>query len=91
LIFKGSHKKLKISNDLKGFKDLTAWLEKQNILHLKACMEATGSYGEEIADYLYKQGHEVHVVNPACIKAFAKTKLNRHKTDEVDSLLIAEY
>lgn len=23
LIFKGSHKKLKISNDLKGFKDLT--------------------------------------------------------------------
>jgi transposase len=91
LIFKDSSKKLKISNDLKGFKDLTAWLEKQNIPHLKACMEATGSYGEEIADYLYEQGHDVHVVNPACIKAFAKSKLNRHKTDEVDSLLIAEY
>lgn len=91
LIFKDSSKKLKISNDPKGFKDLTAWLEKQNILHLKACMEATGSYGEEIADYLYEQGHDVYVVNPACIKAFAKSKLNRHKTDEVDSLLIAEY
>jgi transposase len=91
LTFNGSLKRLKISNDANGFKELTAWLKKENVTHLKACMEATGSYGERIADYLYEQGNEVHVVNPACIKAFAKSKLNRHKTDEVDSLLIAEY
>lgn len=91
LILNGSHKKLKISNDPKGFQDLTTWLKKENINQLKACMEATGSYGEGIADYLYEQGHEVHVVNPACIKSFAKSKLNRHKTDQVDSFLIAEY
>jgi transposase len=91
LILNGSYKKLKISNDCKGFQALTAWLKKEKVDQVKACMEATGSYGEGIADYLYEQCHEVHVVNPACIKAFAKSKLNRHKTDEVDSFLIAEY
>ncbi len=40
---------------------------------------------------LYNQGHQVHVVNPACIKAFAKSKLKRYKTDKVDALFIAEY
>jgi transposase len=54
-------------------------------------MEATGRYGEKVADYLYECGHDVHVINPACIKAFTKSKLSRHKTDEVDALLIAEY
>ncbi len=54
-------------------------------------MEATGRYGEKVAEYLYSQEHQVHVVNPVCIKSFAKSKLSRHKTDEVDALLIAEY
>jgi len=31
------------------------------------------------------------VVNPACIKAFAKTNLSRNKTDSADALLIANY
>jgi transposase len=91
LLFEGKYKKYKISNDLKGFERLTDWFKSQGIYQVKACMEATGSYGEKIADYLYEQGLQVHVVNPACIKAFGKSKLNRHKTDEVDSLLIAEY
>lgn len=91
LFLEGSFKKRKISNDLKGFKELTDWLNKQCINRIKACLEATGKYGEEISDYLYNQGHQVHVVNPVCIKAFAKSKLSRHKTDEVDALLIAEY
>jgi transposase len=91
LLFEGSYKKCKITNDLKGFKELTNWLKAQGASQVKACMEATGSYGEMIADYLYEQDHQVHIVNPACIKAFAKSKLSRHKTDEVDALLIAEY
>lgn len=30
-------------------------------------------------------------MNPSCINAFAKSKLSRHKTDRVDSMIIAEY
>jgi hypothetical protein len=76
---------------MQGFKKLTEWLESQGISHVKACMEATGRYGEKVADYLYECGHDVHVINPSCIKAFARSKLSRHKTDDVDALLIAEY
>lgn len=54
-------------------------------------MEATGSYGKSLADFLYNNNHEVSVVNPSCINAFAKSKLSRHKTDKVDSMIIAEY
>ena len=36
-------------------------------------MEATGSYGQSFADFLYSNGSEVSVVNPSCISAFAKS------------------
>lgn len=54
-------------------------------------MEATGNYGRSLADFLYNNNHEVSIVNPSCINAFAKSKLARHKTDKVDSMIIAEY
>ncbi|AIL13643.1 hypothetical protein IM40_09360 (plasmid) [Candidatus Paracaedimonas acanthamoebae] len=79
LLLHTSYKKYKVSNNIKGFIGLTKWLQAQGIEQVKACMEATGSYGEKLADYLYEQGHQVHIVNPACIKAFARSKLSRHK------------
>jgi transposase len=54
-------------------------------------MEATGNYSAAIADFLYNLGYEVNVVNPFCIKSYAKSKLTIHKTDTVDAKLIAEY
>lgn len=54
-------------------------------------MEATGNYGKPFADFLYYNNHEVSVINPSCINAFAKSKLSRHKTDKIDSMIIAEY
>jgi transposase len=62
------HKKYKITNDMQGFKKLTEWLESQGISYVKACMEATGRYGEKVAGYLYECGHDVHVINPTCIR-----------------------
>jgi transposase len=53
LLINNKYQKRKVSNDLKGFKSVTEWLNSQGISRIKACMEATGSYGEEIADYLY--------------------------------------
>ena len=66
-------------NNLTGFKTLSLWLIKQDITHLQACMEATGTYGDELASYLYDQGFEVSVVNPAQIKSFSGAQLNRAK------------
>jgi transposase len=31
-------------------------------------MEATGRYGEDLANFLYVFGHQVSIVNPAQIK-----------------------
>jgi transposase len=91
LIIGDASKKAKFSNDSKGFKDLYSWLSQLGITQVKACMEATGSYGEQLADFLHSKGFDTNVVNPLCIKAYAKSKLSRHKTDEVDAMLIVEY
>jgi transposase len=81
----------KIDNNQQGFKTLIQWLQKHKVTKVTACMEATGSYSKSFADFLYSNGHEVSVVNPTCINAFAKSKLSRHKTDKADSMIIAEY
>ena len=80
-----------ISNDIQGFKCFAKWLKTHKIQKVKACMEATGKYSLDFADYLLSQKHEVSIINPACINAFAKSKLSRHKTDKVDSKIITEY
>ncbi len=75
-------------NSDKGFKSLTKWLKQKKISTLKVCMEATGNYSNNIAEFLYESGNEVHVVNSVCIKSFAKSKLIRTKTDAVDALIM---
>jgi transposase len=79
------------ANNASGFEQLSTWLAKRHIQQVHACLEATGTYGEALALYLFKAGHIVSVVNPAIIKAFAKTEMTRTKTDKSDSSLIARY
>jgi transposase len=45
-------------------------------------MEATGAYSQPLADFLVAKGYSVSVVNPAKIKAYAKSELSRAKTDK---------
>lgn len=80
-----------ITNDNSGFIKFSKWIAKYKITKIKACMEATGAYSISFANYLYSKEHNVSIVNPVCINAFAKSKLSRHKTDKIDSLIIAEY
>lgn len=54
-------------------------------------MEATNRYWEELARYLYAQGHVVSVVNPSRIRDYARSKLLRNKTDKLDADLIADF
>lgn len=74
-----------------GFAQLSAWLSKHKVGHAHACLEATGAYGEALTTYLHDAGHEVSVVNPAQIKAYAQSRLARAKTDKADSALIAQF
>ena len=78
-------------NTLDGFENLSNWLLKQGITRVSACMEATGSYGDALATYLYDQGFTVSVVNPAQIKSFSGAQLKRAKTDKADAKLIAQF
>ena len=74
-----------------GFKQLQKWLKKKKATLVWACMEATGRYGDELAFFLHQQGHQVSVVNPARIKKYADSQLQRNKTDQLDARLIADF
>jgi transposase len=74
-----------------GFDAMTAWLTRQGVSQGHAVMEATGTYGEDLALYLYHAGHRVSVVNPARIKAFGQSELQRNKNDRMDAASIARF
>lgn len=78
------------SNDKNGYKVFSKWLDKHTS-QAWVCMEATGHYSELIAEYLVSIGIKVSVVNPLQIKSFARAKLSRNKTDQLDAKLIATY
>jgi transposase len=78
-------------NTAPGFLQLSAWLQKQKVERVHACMEATGTYGEALATYLFEAGHQVSIINPALIKAYAQSRLSRTKTDKADATLIAQF
>ena len=80
-----------IRNTFQGYQQLEKWMEDHKAGKVQACLEATGQYGEAIAEYLYEGRHQVSVVNPARIKRYGESKLHRNKTDKADAALIAEF
>lgn len=79
------------SNDLAGHRQLVAWLKNKQADQVHACLEATGQYSDGVAQYLFEQGLVVSVINPARIKAYGRSKLQRNKTDKADAELIAHF
>ena len=74
-----------------GFLELSKWLVRHGAPTVHAALEATGTYGDALAHYLYDAGHIVSVLNPAVTHAFAASQLSRAKTDRIDAELIARY
>ena len=74
-----------------GFKKLNTWLKNKGAGQVWACMESTGRYGDGLATYLYQQGHRVSMVNPARIKKYAESQLQRNKNDKLDTRTIADF
>ena len=74
-----------------GHQKLLSWMKKQKVTHAHVCMEATGQYGDGVAEYLHREGQSVSVVNPARIKHYGNSQLRRNKTDKADAELIANF
>jgi transposase len=79
------------TNNEAGFSALSHWLTKNHVSQVHACLEATGTYSEALATYLFDNNHLVSLVNPAATKAYAGAQLSRTKTDKVDAELIARF
>ena len=79
------------ANQPEGWRKLKHYLQKRVGKGAPVCLEATGSYGEAVAESLYEAGYAVSVVNPARIKAYAASQLQRNKTDKLDAVLIADF
>lgn len=91
LLVDGKTKHKTCKNSVEGFEALTLWLTKQEVEKVHAYLEATGSYGEDLAVYLHDAGHIVSIINPARIKGFAQSEMIRTKTDKMDAALIARF
>jgi transposase len=87
----GTRRRKACANSPAGHTELLAWLTRHGAGRVRACLEATGTYGEALATALVEAGHRVSVLNPAIIHHYAKSQLARAKTDRVDADVIADY
>lgn len=74
-------------NDGPGFKKFLGHLPEGSLV----VMEATGYYHYRLAQFLYKNGVMVSVVNPLSVKRFIQMKLAKVKTDKSDAKAICDY
>lgn len=91
LLREGNLKFKTFANTEVGFAGLRDWLRAAGVERVHACLEATGSYGEMLCEWLHDAGHVVSVLNPAQVKDFAKSLLTRNKTDTVDAAVLARF
>ena len=91
LLVNGKLKHKVFSNNQEGFEELDLWLKKQGANHVHVCLEASSTYGDELATSMHDAGHSVSIVNPARIKGFAQSELVRIKNDKVDAGVIARF
>ena len=91
LLYDGKTLTKQFANSLAGFQQLLAWLAALQLEQVHVCLEATGSYDQAVALCLHQAGHRVSVVNPARIKGYGQSKMQRNKTDKSDARLIADF
>jgi transposase len=81
----GKHHQFK--NDPSGFKAFGKLLNGNT----HCIMEATGSYYQGLATWLFSQSFKVSVVNPLSVKRFIQMRLKTSKTDKLDAQMIRMY
>lgn len=78
-------------NSKSGINTFHRWLKKQKVKQAHIALEATGIYGDLVAETMHQRGYAISVINPARIKAYAASQMRRNKTDQLDAALIADY
>jgi transposase len=81
----------KFANTPAGQQQLVAWIGLSSPQSVHVCLEATGTYGEAVAERLYEAGYPVSIVNPLRVKRYGESELSRQKTDKGDAALIARF
>src|SRR6476660_2427099 len=80
-----------LAHSRKGFEEMLAWLAKHGVSRAHICMEATGAYWEDVAEFLADAGFQVSLVNPLLIRKFGESLGERSKTDRLDARVIARF
>lgn len=78
---------MQYSNDSQGIKLFFKTLSPESW----CIMEATGSYYQKLAMFLYTKEISLSVVNPLVVKRFIQMKLRRNKNDKADAKMISQY
>ena len=80
-------------NTTGGYQSCATWTQQLGAepAHTNVVLEATGVYWEACAVDLHHRGYHVSVVNPAQIKHFIRSVLQRGKSDSIDAELIARF
>jgi len=81
------------ANSAAGFLELHRWLIAQHVQpqQTQVALEATGSYSDAVALFLYEQNYLVSVLNPAVLVDYRNSVNVRSKTDALDARLLARY
>jgi transposase len=79
---------LRVDTRRAGFSELDAWLARQSPVSL-VVMESSGHYWLPLASHLRRRGVPFAVVNPLEAKYFAKSRLQRSKSDPADARTLA--
>lgn len=79
---------LRFSADRAGFTELGAWLRHHGPVR-QVVMESSGHYWMPLAGELHRAGQAVAIVNPLEAKYFAKSRLQRTKSDPADARTLA--
>lgn len=81
----------KLPNDANGYRELNKLVAGHDPLAISVAMEATGTYGDGLAQFCFQQGWTVFVLNPARVKAYATAVGQKNKTDRADALTIGRF
>ena len=83
----GTADPLQVANTPDGHMALSAWLRQHQVERVG--VEATGGYEHTVVIRLRADGFTVIVFQPGQVRAYARFKLKRAKTDKIDAVLIA--
>ena len=79
-----------VAYDSTGLRKITSILKNQPDGAIVVC-EATGGYETQLMDFLHRKKHPVCLLNPARVRAFARSAGLKAKTDPLDAKMLLRY